>query len=135
EYTYASGVKMFAESSGVGLRFEGTDGWVGNKGWIGPLQASSPAILKSQIGPNEINLATCFGGEHRNFLDSVKSRRPCYFPPEVGHRCASICHIGNAALLLGRKLRWDPVKEEFPGDDTANRLRSRTLRAPWKLDA
>ncbi len=135
EYTYASGVKMFADSAGVGLRFEGTDGWVGNRGWIGPLEASSPAILKSVIGPDEINLATCFGGEHRNFLDSVKSRRPCYFPPEIGHRCASICHIGNAALQLGRKLRWDPVKEEFPGDETANRLRARAMRAPWKLDA
>jgi predicted dehydrogenase len=134
EYTYANGVKMFADSGGVGLRFEGTEGWIANKGWIGALEASSPEILKSRIGPNEINLETCLGGEHRNFLDCVKTRRACYFPAEIGHRCATVCHIGNAALLLGRKLRWDPVKEEFPGDATANRLRARSLRAPWTLD-
>jgi len=134
EYTYANGVKMFVDDGSVGLRFEGTEGWVGNKGWIGPLEASSPEILKSRIGPNEINLATCFGGEHRNFLDCVKSRRACYFPAEIGHRCATVCHIGNAAMLLGRKLRWDPVKEEYPDDATANRLRSRAMRAPWALD-
>ncbi len=135
EYTYANGVKMLADGQGVGLRFEGSEGWVGNTGWIGKVEASSPEILRSVIGPDEIQLATCFGGEHRNFLDCVKSRRPCYFPPEIGHRCASICHIGNIAMQLGRKLRWDPAKEEFPGDDAANRLRSRAMRAPWKLDA
>jgi predicted dehydrogenase len=135
EYTYANGVKMFADSKGVGLRFEGTAGWVGNQGWIGKLEASSPELLKSVIGPGEIKLATCFGGEHRNFLDCVKSRRPCYFPPEIGHRVATICHIGNIAMQRGRKLRWDPVKEEFPGDEAANRLCSRSLRAPWKLDS
>ena len=134
EYTYATGVKMFADSTGASLRFEGSEGWVGNKGWIGPVEASSPDILKSVIGPNEIKLATCFGGEHRDFLDCVKSRRLCYFPSEVGHRCATVCHIGNAALLLGRKLCWDPLKEEFPGDATANRLRARAMRAPWTLD-
>jgi len=134
EYTYANGVKMLADSGGVGLRFEGTEGWIANQGWIGALTASSPELLKTRIGPDEINLETCLGGEHRNFLDCVKTRRACYFPAEIGHRCSTVCHIGNAALQLGRTLRWDPVKEEFPGDETANRLRSRVMRAPWTLD-
>jgi len=133
EYTYASGVKMFIETGGVGLRFEGTDGWVSNKGWIGPLEASSPRILTSIIGPEETHLYTCLGGEHRNFLDCVKTRRDTYFPAEIGHRCASVQHIGNAAMLLGRKLRWNPAKEEFVNDESANRMRSRAMRAPWTL--
>ncbi|MCX7885886.1 MAG: gfo/Idh/MocA family oxidoreductase, partial [Verrucomicrobiae bacterium] len=115
------------------LRFEGTEGWVGNDGWIGALQASSPELLRTVIGPEEIHLETCFAGEHRNFLDCVKSRRNPYFPAEVGHRCATICHIGNIAMTLRRKLRWDPLKEVFLNDDTANRLRSRAMREPWSL--
>ena len=133
EYTYASGVKLFIDTGAVGLRFEGTDGWVGNKGWIGPVEASSPAILTNAIRPQDLHLYTCPAGEHRNFLDCVKTRRNPYFPAEIGHRCASVLHIGNIALLLGRKLRWNPATEEFVNDDSANRMRSRAMRAPWTL--
>jgi predicted dehydrogenase len=130
-YVYANGVEMFVDSGGVALRFEGTDGWVGNDGWIGRLQASSPAILDAVIGPNEIHLETCFAGEHRNFLDCVKSRKEPYFPAEIGHRCCSVSHLGNIAMRLGRKLRWDPVREQFPDDDTANRMLACASREPW----
>ena len=61
----------------------------------------------------------------------MKSRRDPYFPAEVGHRVATICHIGNIAMTLGRKLRWDPVAEEFPGEPEANRYLARAMRAPW----
>jgi predicted dehydrogenase len=133
EYFYANGVKMFVDGGGVSLRFEGTEGWIGNQGWIGPLQASSPAIFDSVIRPGETHLATCFAGEHRNFLDCVKTRRDPYFPAEIGHRCASVMHIGNISMLLGRKLRWNPEKEEFIDDEQANRMRSRAMRGPWTL--
>ena len=132
-YRYASGVEMFVESGGVALRFEGTDGWIANDGWIGPLQASSKEILSSVIGPSEIHLFTCPAGEHRNFLDCVQSRKDPYFPAEIGHRCSSVMHVGNIALSLGRKLRWDPQQERFADDETANRMLSRAMREPWQL--
>jgi len=132
-YRYADGVEMFVESGGVGIRFEGDDGWVGNSGWRGRLEASSPAIGRSEIGPGEVHLYTCRGGEHRNFLDCVRSRREPYFPAEIGHRCCSVLHMGNIAMDLGRKLRWDPDAERFPGDDEANRRLSRAMREPWTL--
>jgi myo-inositol 2-dehydrogenase / D-chiro-inositol 1-dehydrogenase len=132
-YEYANGVEMFVKSGGVALRFEGTDGWVGNDGWTAPLQSSSKAILDSVIGPEGIHLYTCRAGEQRNFLDCVKSRKDPYFPAEIGHRCSSVMHIGNIAMELGRKLRWDPKRERFPDDDTANRMLSRAMREPWTL--
>jgi len=132
-YRYANGVEMQVDSGGVALRFEGTDGWVGNDGWIGRPKASSEEILKTVIGPNEIHLFTCPQGEHRNFLDCVKSRRDPYFPAEIGHRCCSVAHIGNIAIDLGRKLQWDPVREQFVGDETANRMTSRAAREPWNI--
>jgi len=133
EYKYDNGVKLIVTSGTPSLRFEGSEGWIGNRGWRAPLQASSKSILDSAIGPNEIHLYTCRAGEQRNFLDCVKSRKDCYFPPEIGQRCFTIAHIGNISMLLGRKLRWDPEKEQFINDDEANRMLSRSMRSPWHL--
>ena len=133
EYTYANGVKLLVDSGNPSLRFEGSDGWIGNVGWRAPLQAQPASILSSVIGPDEIHLYTCPGGEQRNFLDCVKSRQECYFPPEIGHRCFTIAHIGNIAMQLGKKLQWDPQAERFTNDDQANRMLGRAMRSPWHL--
>ena len=131
EYRYANGVTMIAENDIPYLRFEGDEGWVGNRGWRGPLQAEPASLLDARIGPEGTHLFTCPGGEHRNFLDCVKSRRDPYFPAEIGHRVSSVCHLGNISMLLGRPLRWDPEREIFPDDDEANRMLARASRAPW----
>jgi len=133
EYKYAGGLRMIVSSGTPSLKFEGSEGWIGNRGWRAPLQAERKSILDSVIGPNETHLYTCKGGEQRNFLDCVKSRKECYFPPEKGQRCFTISHIGNISMLLGRKLRWDPEKEEFVNDEQANRMLSRSMRGPWHL--
>lgn len=133
EYTYADGVKLFVDSGNPSLRFEGTDGWIGNRGWRGPLQAEPASILDSVIGPDEVHLYTCPQGEQRNFLDCVKSRRACYFPPEIGQRCFTIAHIGNIAMKLDKKLKWDPQAERFTNSDEANRMLGRARRSPWHL--
>ncbi|UCG48626.1 MAG: Gfo/Idh/MocA family oxidoreductase [Phycisphaerales bacterium] len=133
EYKYADGVRLIVKSGNPSLRFEGSEGWIGNVGWRAPLQAEPKSILDSTIGPDEIHLYTCRAGEQRNFLDCVKSRKECYFPPEIGQRCFTIAHIGNISMLLGRKLRWNPEKEEFVNDEQANRMLSRSMRSPWRL--
>ena len=69
----------------------------------------------------------------RNFLDCIKSRNKPNEDVEEGHLTAAMCHLGNIAMKVGRTLRWDPVKEEVPGDAEANRLLSRPYRAPWTL--
>jgi len=133
EYKYADGVQLIVTSGTPSLRFEGSEGWIGNRGWRAPLQAEPKSILDSVIGPNEIHLYTCPAGEQRNFLDCVKSRKDCYFPPEIGQRCFTVAHIGNISMLLGRKLRWDPQREQFIDDEQANRMLSRSMRSPWRL--
>jgi predicted dehydrogenase len=132
-YRYANGVVMTCKPGNPSIKFIGADGWVGNRGWRKELEASSPDILNSVIGPNEIHLYTNPEGEHRDFLDCFKSRKDPYFPVEIGHRVATVCHLANVALKLGRKLKWDPGKERFVGDDSANAMLSRKMRAPWKL--
>jgi hypothetical protein len=115
------------------IKFIGTDGWVGNRGWLGQLEASSKEILDARIGPNEIHLYTNPAGEHRDFLDCVKSRKDPYFPVDIGHRVSTVCHLANIAIKTGRKLRWDPKAEQFEQDAQANAMRSRPMRSPWKL--
>lgn len=142
-YRYASGVTLNVVSKGPGIRFEGSEGWVGFTGWRAALEASKPSILESVIGPNDVHLYRpsqiiartdgAKGGEHRNFIDCVKSRKPCYAPAETGHRTVSIAHIGNIAMLLGRALRWDPAKEQFVGDAEANAMLTRRQREPWTI--
>ncbi len=142
-YKYANGVTLRVRSEKPGICFEGTEGWIGFEDWRGPLKASDPKILDSVIGPNEIHLyhpseivkreEHSKGGEYRNFLDCVKSRQPCYAPAETGHRTITIAHIGNIAMMLKRKLRWDPAQERFVDDPEADKMLSRKQREPWTI--
>ncbi|HOW65845.1 MAG TPA: Gfo/Idh/MocA family oxidoreductase [Candidatus Paceibacterota bacterium] len=132
-YRYANGVVMTCRPGNPSIKFIGTEGWVGNTGWTGKVEASSDKILNAVIGPEEVHLYTNPAGEHRDFLDCVKSRKDPYFPVDIGHRVATVCHLANLAIQLGRKLKWDPQTERFINDAEAEALCSRPMRSPWKL--
>jgi predicted dehydrogenase len=70
----------------------------------------------------------------RDFLDCVKSRKQPISDLESSHRVSTVCHLANLSLRLGRKLRWDAVKEEIVGDAEANRHLVRPYRAPWDAE-
>lgn len=132
-YRYANGVVMTCRPGEPSLKFIGTEGWVGNTGWRGPVQASSPEILNSKIGDNELRLYTNPKGEHDDFLQCVRSRKDPYFPVDIGHRVSTVCHLANIAIKLGRKLKWNPETEQFVGDTEANQMLDRPRRDPWQL--
>ncbi len=132
-YRYANGVVMTCKPGNPSIKFIGTDGWVGNTGWRGPVEASSPEILNSKIGPEELHLYTNPNGEHDDFLQCVKSRQDPYFPVDIGHRVSTVCHLANIAIKTGRKLKWSSEQEQFIGDDDANKLLDRPRRKPWEL--
>ena len=73
------------------------------------------------------------GGIFGDFLYCVRSREKPFRDIELAHRTATVCHLGNIAYELRRPLKWDPIKEEFPGDEEANRLLDRARREPWQL--
>jgi predicted dehydrogenase len=132
-YNYKNGVILDVHSDFVEIYCEGTDGWLLVKDWRGKLEASSPEILNSVIGENEIHLYTD-ESEHANFLKCIRSRKQTYHPVEDLHRTSTMAHMGNIAMKLQRKLNWDPDKEEFVDDAEANMMRSRAEREPWTLD-
>jgi hypothetical protein len=96
------------------------------------MRTEPESLASTVIGPNEIHLSESLDHK-RNFLDCIKSQRDPIAPVEVGHRSASICHLANITMKLGRKLRWNPDEERFVGDEQANRLLSKPLCAPWHI--
>ncbi len=130
---FANGVELecVTDKSSFGIRIEGTEGWIATNGKT--ITASSPAIAEWQPGPNSIRLYES-PNHYRNFIDCVLSRKDPVEPVEVGHRVTSVCHLGNIAMKLDRRLKWDPVAERFIGDDEANRMLSRPHRAPWSYE-
>lgn len=130
---YANGVVLECRTDkrNFGVTFFGTEGLlrVGYK----PFETEPASIAKSVIGPNEVHLPVS-GNHYRNFLDCVKSRQDPVEPVEIGHRTASLCHLGNIAMRLNKKIKWDPKKEQIVGDSEAAGMLARPLRAPYNYN-
>ena len=133
EYTYANGVKVICtdnKKNKQGILFEGDEGWV----YVmrGKIDAQPKSLLTSTIGPDEIRLYK--SNNHKsNWLECIKSRAETIAPVEIAHRSCTVCLLGEIAMRLGRKLKWDPDTEQFIGDETANRMLWRPMRSPWRL--
>jgi predicted dehydrogenase len=145
---YADGVTMLVNSDyPVGVRFEGSEGWifvtraggavtssdpVAQARQANGLDASDPKVLTSETGPGGIHL-TRSADHHGNWLECIRSRKPPICPVEVGHRSNSACLLGHIAMRLRRKLRWNPAAERFINDDEANARIARGARDPYGL--
>jgi hypothetical protein len=132
---YANGVKLIMRNDGwlplgsCPVRFEGDTGWVETAD-DGDMVASADALLvgkKAKVSGYPANFHI------RDFLDCVRSRGQTRANADAACHAHIACHAANIALFLKRKLRYDPVKNEFIGDEEANRLRSEALREPWRI--
>jgi len=133
ECIYQNGVRLIGDSKGErGLRLVGTDGWIFIKIHGGHLDAEPKSILKESIDPDEIHTERS-PGHHRNFLDSVKTRKKPLAHEEIGHRTATICHLANIAMQTERKLIWDPVREQITNDEKVNKMVAKPMRIPWRI--
>ena len=140
---YASGAELHCRTTkrGFGTRFEGTEGWI-DVDFAG-FKSSPESLQDEKLGPNDESLYAYTPPlpQHkvrylrnylhvRNFIDCVKSRKDPVEPVEAGHRTASLCHLGNIAMKLGRKIRWDPQQEQVIDDAEAAAMLSRPMRGP-----
>jgi len=130
-YTYANGVKVICgngEKGGCTL--------VGEKGTIfvdrGKITSTPEDILKDELKDTDVKLYVS-KNHHQNWLECLRSRKAPIAEAEIGHRSATVCHLGNIAIKTGRKLTWDPVKEQIIGDKEAAALVTKPYRSPWKL--
>ena len=138
---FADGVKMVLSRGKkywrgpCGERFVGTEGWAGSADGYSRPDVSKPSMLgEYKKVLSDYVARTGRSLDHmRNFVDCVKSRQQTVANPTVMHRTMSTVHGANICMWLKRTLKYDPVKEEFINDEEANRLRSRAMRAPWRL--
>ena len=128
---FAGGLELECVTSpkSFGVRVEGEKGWIETNGR--KIEASSPELAKWVPQPDSVRLYNS-PNHYRNFIDCVRSRGVPAESVDTGHRVSTVCHLGNIAMKLDRKLRWDPKAEQFVGDDEASKRLQSTHRAPWK---
>lgn len=131
---YANGVKLVMRNDGwlplgsCPIRFEGDAGWV-ETGDNAEFAASSQSLL-ARRGAKIAGYPADF--HVRDFLDCIQTRAQTRVNADVACQSDIACHAANIALFLGRKVLYDPKKNEFIGDEQANRLRSEAVREPWR---
>jgi len=114
-----------------GTAFEGAEGWV--HVYRGGLFTSPEALAQTPPGPGDKPLLKS-PGHQRNFLDSVRSRQPAICPIEEAVQADILCHLSDIATRVNRRLVWNPAREQFTGDDEANRkLQLRPMREGYSL--
>jgi len=133
-YRYKNDVEMIVKSGGTGIRFEGTDGWVGCPSWRSELEASKSDILNAQFSRSKNKLWPQPSSEHVDFIQAVQARTKTTYSPEDIHHLSTAMHLGNISMRLGRKIVWDAVRQEIRGDDEARAYLSSPMRSPWTFD-
>ncbi len=144
--SYANGVKLVCDflptafgnrepqyhtSTGTcPIRYEGDEGWV-------ETGDDAKVVLSENLAKTQKKLFSGTGlssaGHGRNFFDCVKSRARPVCNQDIMRRSHIACFAAQLSWQLGRKLVLDPVKEEFVGDEEANRMRTRAAREPWSF--
>lgn len=113
-----------------GIRFEGSDGWI----WVNrdKIEANERELLSTPLPETSERLY--FSNDHKgNFFDCLRSRKDPICDVEIGHRSASVCHLGSISLQTGKALEWDSEKEVFIGENAAiaNPYLAREMRKPY----
>lgn len=130
-YEYANGVKVIC-----GMDEPGGTTFEGDKGTIHVdrkrLVSNPPEIIKEALSAEDVHLYVS-NDHHKNWLECIKSRKLPICDVAIGHRSASVCHLGNIAIRTGRKITWDPAKEQIVGDAEAAEMVSKPYRSPWQL--
>ena len=136
-----------SDKHNTGLKFHGDEGWL----WVTregtgatssdpqakganlpPLDASDPKLLD----PNGLSVQLPVSkSHHKNWLESVESRKAPLTSAQVGHNSNTACIVSWIAMKLGRPLDWDHKAGKFKNDAEANGMLSRPERAPYGATA
>jgi predicted dehydrogenase len=143
ELTYPGDIRVtVSDKLPNGLKFYGDEGWIwvtrdgqatasdptsGQKPQL-PLDASDPRLLDPKGLRVELPRSD---SHHKNWLESVRSRKQPLAPAHIAHRSSSACIVSWIAMKLKRPLNWDVKAERFVDDGEANALLTRVERAPY----
>ena len=133
-YTYANGVTVKLGQNDKdypqGCTFLGSEGKI----FVdrSKIVSTPTELARQELSASDVHLYDS-RNHYRNFVDCVKSRKTPICDVEIGHRSATVCHLGNIAIRSGRKIQWDPSAETIVGDDAANAMLARPYRSPWTI--
>ncbi|MEO2046888.1 MAG: hypothetical protein ABGX16_09980 [Pirellulales bacterium] len=121
---------QLANGPGGGALFIGERGKISidhGKFTVDPLERTD--VLKPQAEiqgePTKMHL--------QNWIDCIKTRERPVADVKIGHRSATVGHLGIIACWVGLPLKWDPVREEFVDDANIYALLQREHRSPYEL--
>ncbi|MEI7458168.1 MAG: Gfo/Idh/MocA family oxidoreductase [Pirellula sp.] len=136
KYTYANGVTMTCRQK---LDTKNTDQgteFIGDKGSLfvyrGGIVTNPKELLKDVEMPKIVS-SNANISHVNNFFDCVKSRKTPAADISIGHRSATVCHLGNIAIRTNKKITWDPKSETIVGDSEASKWLTKEYRKPWSL--
>jgi predicted dehydrogenase len=136
QYAYANGVIMTCEqtpTSTPSITYYGSSAWVKIDGYPGVMTASKPELVTLEPEPGELDFSKTLWDKN-DFIAAIREGHPALEPIEVGHRSISIAQIGLIACQVEDKLRWNPDKGIFTGNNYANALLAAPLaRQQWAV--
>ncbi len=133
-YRYANGVVLSLTS--IDPKVGGGATFIGDKGRITIFRNGyecDPVGLDEDPLPDDAQRVYTSDDHMGNFFACVASGEDPIMPVEAGHSVAALCHLGNIARRLGRRLQWDPEREIFPADEEANEYLDVPKRKPYEL--
>jgi predicted dehydrogenase len=136
KYKYANGVEMICRQKlDTKNATQGTE-FIGEKGSLfvyrGGIITNPPELLKGVEIPKITGSQANFAHVN-NFFDCVKSRKAPAADITIGHRSATVCHLGNIAVRMKKKITWDPQTETIVGDAEAAKWLMKEYRKPYVL--
>ena len=136
-YEYANGVKVLLgqEQSDIksGITFIGSDGSMSvtrNKFESTPKEIVQNAVKERGI---KLGFGAATDDHHLNWMECIKSGALPNADVEIGHRSATVCHLGNMAVRSGQSIQWDPAAEKVVDNEKVAAMLTRPYRKPWTL--
>ncbi|HEX8521323.1 MAG TPA: Gfo/Idh/MocA family oxidoreductase [Tepidisphaeraceae bacterium] len=143
KFTFANGAEMFVRDrvpnfpSDNGILIEGDGGWlfVNRETIKGPAydQLKENPLPDNAIPPLAQGVANSHERHVLNFITCARNRTQPVSDIFSHHKHLTTCHLGNIAMRLGRKLRWDATAQEIIGDAEADTFQSRQQRRGFEI--
>jgi myo-inositol 2-dehydrogenase/D-chiro-inositol 1-dehydrogenase len=136
QYIYANGVVMTCEqtpTSKPSITYYGSNAWIKVDNYPGTMLSSKPELLTREPEAGELDFSKTLWDKN-DLIAAIREGHPTLEPVEIGHRAISVAQIGLIACRVQDKLRWNPEKEIFEGNNCANALLAAPLTRPqWTI--
>ncbi len=134
---FLDGVEIeIRHDGGNGILFEGTKGRIFvNRGRLTGEPVEDLASNPLPAGALERAYKNRTLVDHfQNFFEGVRDRKEPISDVYSHHRALSTCHLAGIAARVGRKIAWDPQKQEVVGDALAQSLVARDYRKGFEIE-